>query len=312
MSEPLPSASSSGTPLRVAVTGATGLIGTELVRRLRDGGHTVVRLVRSQPKPGSGDVRWDPDTGEIDAAALEGLDAAVHLAGESVGQRWTAERKARIRRSRVEGTRLLAQTLAERARPPRVLVSASAVGFYGDRDDETLDEESAGGGGFLAAVTREWETAAAPARRAGIRVAHPRFGVVLSTRGGALARMLPPFRLGAGGKLGSGRQWMSWISLDDAVRALLFAVADERVEGPFNVTAPEPVTNAVFTGRLAHVLGRPALVPVPEFALRLAFGEMADEALLASQRALPRRLERLGFPFHHREVEAALRAALAE
>lgn len=311
MSEPLPSAASSGTPLRVAVTGATGLIGTELVRRLRAGGHTVVRLVRSEPAPGSGDVRWDPEAGRLDAAGLEGVDAVVHLAGESVGQRWSEERKARIRRSRVEGTRLLAQALADLPRRPRVLVSASATGLYGDRGDELLDEESAVGSGFLAAVAREWEAAAAPARRAGIRVAHPRLGVVLSTEGGALARMLPPFRLGAGGKLGSGRQWMSWVSIDDAVRALLFALADERVEGPFNVVAPEPVTNAVFTGRLAHVLGRPALVPVPEFALRLAFGEMADEALLASQRALPRRLAALGFDFHHPEVEGALRAALA-
>ena len=311
MSEPL-SSSSSASPLRVAVTGATGLIGTELVRRLRAEGHTVVRLVRSAPAPGSGDVRWDPGAGRIDAVGLAGVDAVVHLAGESVGQRWSEARKARIRHSRVEGTRLLAQALADLPSRPRVLVSASAVGFYGDRGDQAVDEASAAGGGFLAGVVREWEAAAAPARRAGIRVAHPRLGVVLSPRGGALARMLPPFRLGAGGRLGSGRQWMSWITLDDAVRALLFALADTRVEGPCNVTAPGPVTNAEFTAQLAQALGRPALVPAPAFALRLAFGEMADEALRAGQRVRPRRLEELGFAFHHPELEGALRAALAE
>lgn len=300
-----------GPSLRVAVTGSTGMIGTEVVRRLRFGGHRVVRLVRREPEPGSGDVRWDPDGGRIDAAALEGTDAVIHLAGENVGERWTEERKARIRRSRVDGTRLLAEALAGLRQRPRVLVSASAVGIYGERGDEVLEEGSAPGTeGFLTGVVRGWEEATAPAREAGVRVALLRLGVVLSAEGGALAKMLPPFRMGAGGRMGDGRQWMSWISLEDAVEAVLFALENEGVSGPVNVVAPGPVTNREFTERLAHAVHRPALVAVPAFALRLLFGEMADETVLVSQRVLPKRLQALGFAFRHPTLDEALAAAL--
>jgi hypothetical protein len=235
----------------------------------------------------------------------------VNLAGENVGERWSDERRKRIRQSRVDGTRLLARTLAGLAQRPRVLVNASAVGIYGDRGDERVDEMSAPGGGFLAGVVREWEEAAQPAADAGIRVVLPRFGVVLSKDGGALAKLLTPFRLGAGGTMGSGRQWMSWVSLDDAVDVLYLSLVDGRLSGPINVVAGA-VTNEEFTGTLARVLSRPALVPVPSFALKLAFGEMATETILASQRVDHRRLTQLGYSFAHPELEDALRAALAE
>jgi uncharacterized protein (TIGR01777 family) len=304
-------ASSPAAPLRVAVSGASGLIGRALVPRLQRDGHTVLRLVRREPR-GAGEVRWDPEAGRLDAAALEGVDAAVHLAGESVaGGRWTDERKRRIRDSRVEGTRLLAATLAKLKNCPSALVSASAVGIYGSRGDERLDEMSAPGGDFLAGVVREWEAAAAPASEAGIRVAHLRFGIVLSARDGALAKMLPAFRLGAGGTLGNGRQWMSWLSLDDAVELIVHALRDPGFGGAVNAVAGA-VTNAEFAATLGRVLGRPSLVPVPAFALRLMFGEMADGAILASQRVDHRRLTQMGYAFRHPELEEALRAALKE
>ncbi|SOD04078.1 hypothetical protein SAMN05216486_1232 [bacterium JGI 053] len=298
------------TPMRVAVAGASGLLGSALVRRLAADGHTVLRMVRRAPR-GADEVRWDPTAGRVDAAALEGVNAVVNLAGENVAERWTPARKARIRESRAGATRLLATTLAGLKRKPRVLVNASAVGLYGDRADERLDETSAAGGGFLAEVVREWEAAAEPASAAGIRVVLPRFGVVLSARGGALAKMLTPFRLGAGGTLGSGSQWMSWISLDDAVALMELAIHDERLTGPVNAVAGA-VTNQQFAHTLGHVLNRPSLVPVPAFALKLAFGEMAGETILASQRAEPRVLTQLGYSFVHPELEGALRAALAE
>ena len=297
-------------PVRVAVAGASGLLGSALVRRLAADGHTVLRLVRRAPR-GAGEVRWDPATGSVDAAALEGVDAVVNLAGENVGERWSAERKARIRASRADATRLLATTLAGLQRKPRVLVNASAVGIYGDRGDERLDETSAPGGGFLAEVVRDWEAATEPASAAGIRVVLPRFGVVLSARGGALAKMLTPFKLGAGGPMGGGGQWMSWISLDDAVALMELAIHDERISGPFNAVAGA-VTNGQLTHTLAGVLHRPAFVPVPAFALRLAFGEMAEETILASQRAEPRALTQLGYSFIHPELEDAIRAGLAD
>ncbi|HEX2095486.1 MAG TPA: TIGR01777 family oxidoreductase [Longimicrobiaceae bacterium] len=297
-------------PPRVAVTGSTGLIGTALVPALPADGYRVVRLVRSRPEPGGGEVAWDPAAGTIDTAGLEGVDAVIHLAGENVGRRWTAERRRRIRDSRARGTRLLAEALAGLARPPRVLVSASAIGYYGDRGDELLDEGTASGAGFLAEVVREWEASADPARERGIRVVHPRFGVVLTPQGGALQRILPPFRLGVGGRVGSGRQWMSWLTLDDVVEAVRFLLRTEGLSGPVNVAAPHPVTNEEFTRTLGRVLGRPTLFPVPAAALRLALGQMAEETVLASQRVVPRKLLDAGFAFRHPELEGALRAVL--
>ena len=308
MTRPAPSAA----PMRVAVTGSTGLIGAALVERLRRDGHQVVRLVRRPPRAAD-EVRWDPETRSVDGAALDGMDAVVHLAGENVAGRWTDEKKRAIRRSRIESTRLLADALARRAHPPRVLVCASAIGFYGSRrGDEVLHEESAAGSDFLAGVVREWEEASGPATRAAIRVVNLRFGVVLSARGGALAKMLLPFRLGGGGPIGSGRQWMSWISLDDAVEVAVRAIADESLRGPVNAVAGA-ATNAEFTRALGRALHRPAIIPVPPIALKLVYGsEMVDGTLLASQRAEPRRLLEAGHRFHHPELPDAIRAALAQ
>lgn len=298
-------------PLRVAVTGASGLIGAALVARLRAEGHTVSRLVRDPAKAGPGDVVWDPDAGTIDGAALEGIDAAVHLAGENVGTRWTEEKKRRILDSRVKGTRLLVQTLARLARPPRVLVQASAVGIYGDRGDEALTEDSAPGTGFLAEVGRAWESASALAEEAGIRVVKLRLGVVLSSKGGALEQLLLPFRMGVGGKIGTGRQWMPWISLDDVVGVILRALTDERLRGPVNAVAGA-ARNEDFTAALGRALHRPTLIPVPAFGIRALFGEMADEALLAGQRVEPARLHAAGHVFRHPTLDAALDAALKD
>ena len=307
MTQPDPSAA----PMRVAVTGASGLIGAALVERLSRDGHRVLRMVR-RPPSGPDEVRWDPAARQLDAAALDGVDAVVHLAGETVAQRWTPESKQAILRSRVDSTRLLADALARRAHPPRVLVCASAVGFYGSRGDEVLHEGSAAGSDFLATVTQEWEAASRPAERASIRVVNLRLGVVLSARGGALAQMLPPFRLGAGGRVGSGRQWMSWIGLDDAVEVVLRALRDDALRGPVNAVAGA-VTNAEFTRALAHAVHRPALVPVPVFALKLLYGpEMVQGTLLASQRTEPRRLQEAGHLFLHPALPDALRAALAQ
>lgn len=295
-------------PRRVAITGASGLVGSALSTVLSVCGHQAVPIVR-RPTPGG--ILWDPRAGSIDAEALEGIDAVVHLAGESIaGGRWTDEKKRRIEESRVLGTTLLARTLAGLQRPPRVLVSASAVGYYGDRGDERIDESSPRGEGFLAETCEPWERSADPARDAGIRVVHPRIGVVLAQRGGALAQMLPPFRFGVGGPLGSGQQWMSWIALDDLVYVLLHALAHDRIEGPVNATAPQPVRNADFTRVLGRVLRRPAFLPVPAFALRLLFGEMADHLLLTGQQVWPDRLTEDGFRFAHPDLEGALRHLL--
>lgn len=298
-------------PRTVAVTGSHGLVGSALVRSLEAEGHRVVRLVRSRPPAGSRDVYWDPARGEIDAAGLEGVDAVVHLAGASIARRWTAEHRRSIRESRVEGTGLLARALAGLASPPEVLVSASAVGYYGSRGDERLDETTAPGSGFLAEVSVEWEGAAEPARQRGIRVVHTRFGIVLAREGGVLGVMLRPFRLGLGGRAGSGGQWVSWIALDDVVAALRFAIENRELRGPVNVVAPKPATNAELTRALGRVLRRPTFLPVPAAAFRLALGrEMADETLLASQRAVPARLLDAGFRFRFPELEGALRAVL--
>lgn len=308
-----PSASDSPRPLpagaTIAVTGATGFVGRALVASLTRDGARVLRLVRRAPGPG--EAWWDPAAGRLDPAALEGVDGVVHLAGESIAAgRWTAERKRRIRDSRVEGTALLARALASLAAPPRVLVSASAVGIYGNRGDEILREDSPPGVGFLAEVGQAWEAAAAPAAAAGIRVVQPRLGIVLSPDGGALARLLLPFRLGVGGPLGSGAQWMSWLSLDDALGILRAALARDELAGPLNAVAPTPVTNEEFTRSLGAVLRRPTLFRVPAAALTLVLGEMAEAALLASQRAVPDALLRAGHRFQDPDLEPALRRLL--
>lgn len=299
-----------GTPLRIAVTGSTGLVGRRLVAFLRGGGHEVIRLVRSTPKAAD-EVHWNPDTGEIDAAALEGLDAVVHLAGVSIaGGLWTRKRKAAIRDSRVNGTHLLARTLAGLRQKPKVFVSTSAIGYYGDRGSERLTETSAAGGGFLADVVQAWEEAATPAARAGIRVVHPRLGVVLAGEGGMLPLISMPFRFGVGGPLGNGGQYMSWIALDDLLGVLYEAIVNERLEGPVNAVAPEPVTNAELTKTLAKVLRRPAFFKVPGAAMKLVGGQLAEELILVSQRVEPTRLEAAGFQFAFPTLEQALRHEL--
>jgi uncharacterized protein len=292
------------------VSGAGGLIGSALVRSLVAKGHRVAPLVRRTPN--AAEIGWDPEAGRLDSRDLRGVDAIIHLAGENIGTRWTEARKARIVASRVKGTRLLSETVGHMANPPTVMISASAVGIYGNRGDEILTEQSSLGGAhdFLAATGRQWEAGADAARAAGIRVVHPRFGLVLSRRGGALGRMLLPFRLGVGGRLGPGSQWMSWISIDDVVSALIFLMANETAVGPVNVTSPEPVRNRDFTRTLGRVLSRPTVLPVPAHGLRLIFGEMADATLLASTRVVPQRLLKLGFQFQHSALEPALRAVL--
>lgn len=296
--------------MRIAITGSHGLIGSALAVALQARGDRVVRLVRDA-SGGAGDVAWDPAGGHIDAGGLEGVDAVIHLAGESLVSRWTAEQKKKIRESRLLGTRVLADALAGLHARPRVMIGASAVGYYGDRGDEVLTETSGPGTGFLAELCQEWEGAASPVRAAGIRLAHPRFGIVLAGQGGVLAKMAPVFRLGAGGPLGHGRQYLPWIALDDVVGAILFAVDRSDLDGPINVVAPKPVTNREFTSALGRALGRPALIPVPAAALRALFGEMADEALLTSERVEPARLAGAGYVFRLADLDAALRHALA-
>lgn len=298
----------------VLISGATGLIGSALSRELSGGGHRVIRLTRS-PRSAE-DVGWDPGSGRLDASRLEGVEAVVHLAGESIfsgpTDRWTPQKKRRILESRTEGTRLLAEGISALPTPPRVMVSASAIGYYGSRGDEILEEESTPGTGFLADVARGWEAAAEPAREAGIRVVHPRFGIVLSTEGGALAATLPIFKLGGGGKIGPGTQWWSWVSLDDVVGSVVHALTDEAVRGPVNVTSPHPMTNADYTKVLGKVLGRPTLFPLPAPVARIMLGEVADALLLASQRVEPARLEATNYAFRHPELEGALRNLLGK
>ena len=296
---------------RIAITGPSGLIGRRLAAYVEESGHLVHRLVRTTPRPGNTDISWDPGRGTIDRDALEGISAVVHLAGENVaGGRWTAARKKSIRDSRVEGTRLLCEALAGLEQPPATLIAASAIGYYGDRGDEILTEESGPGQGFLAEVCQAWEAATEPAHRAGIRVVNLRIGVVLSATGGALGRMLTPFKWGLGGKLGNGRQYMSWITLEDLIRAIHHLIVKERVSGPVNAVAPNPVTNAEFTRILGRVLGRPTMFPLPALMVRRAFGEMGRELLLASSRVEPAQLRARGFQFRYPELEGALRSAL--
>ncbi|HEX6236924.1 MAG TPA: TIGR01777 family oxidoreductase [Acidimicrobiales bacterium] len=297
--------------MQVAVTGSSGLIGSALTRSLRSDGHAVRPLVR-RPSDDPGAIRWDPADGTIDAAALGGVDAVVHLAGAGIGdKRWSAARKREILESRTRGTGLIARTVAGLDPPPSVLVSASGVHFYGDRGDEVLTEASDPGDGYMADVVEAWEAAAQPAVDAGIRTVHARSGVVLAAHGGMLPRLVPLFRLFLGGRMGSGRQWMSWIALDDEVAALRFLMDDDSVAGPVNVVAPNPVTNAELTRALGRVLHRPTVVTVPAFGPRLVAGrEMADELLFGSLRVVPRILTDAGFAFSHPEIEDALRAVL--
>lgn len=295
----------------VAISGASGLIGSALADSLRAEGHRVLRLRRGGVT-GDDDIGWDLEAGRIDALALEGLDAVVHLAGESIGEKkWSDEQKRRIRESRVKSTTTLAGALATRERKPRVFVSGSAIGIYGNRGDEILSEDSAPGDDFLAQVCAEWEAASKPAADAGVRTVNIRTGIVLAKEGGALARMLLPFKLGLGGRIGSGKQWMSWIALPDEVAAIRHAIDSESLSGPLNLTAPNPVPNAEFVRTLGRVLGRPTVLPTPLLPLKLRYGaELVEALLLYSQRVLPARLEASGFAFEYPTLEVALRAVL--
>ncbi len=296
---------------KVLLSGASGMVGSALRAALIERGDGVVQLVRREPA-GSTELRWNPAAAmPAEASAMEGFDAVIHLSGANLAaRRWTAEYRGEIVASRVESTRTLAAMLAGLQRPPRTLLAASAIGFYGDRGDEVVDESSSSGEGFLAEMCRAWEDATAPAEAAGLRVAHLRFGVALAAHDGALAKMLPLFRLGLGGRLGSGKQWMSWIALGDLVAAVLFVLDSNGMAGAVNLTSPQPVTNAEFTRVLARVIHRPALLPAPAFALRIALGPMADEALMLSTRVVPAKLVDAGFRFDYPEIEGALRAVM--
>lgn len=302
--------------MRILITGASGLLGSAVAEALRGAGHTVDRLARPNYRQESSSslrpIRWDPLTGDLDRVGANGADAVVHLAGASIGEgRWTTERKKILRESRVEATRNLVTGLLQLDQRPRVLVAASAVGYYGDRGDEELTEESAPGTGFLAQLAQDWEKEAARAADFGIRTVMLRFGVILAPHGGALERMLLPFQLGLGGRLGSGQQWMSWLTLPDAVGLIRHALENESLSGPVNAVAHAPVTNGEFTRVLGRVLRRPTIFPAPAFALRLLLGEMADALLLSSQRVIPQKLRQLGYRFQHATLEEGLRAVLA-
>jgi len=295
--------------MKILIAGASGLVGSALVPNLKAEGAEVVRLVRATPR--AGEIEWHPNRGSIDAAALEGFDAVVNLAGDGIANgRWTEEKKRRILDSRVNGTRLLTETMAKLSRKPATFINASAIGFYGDRGDELVDEESGPGEGFLAGVCRQWESAAAPAEQAGIRVVKLRLGVILTKDGGIMGSMLRPFKLGLGGKVGSGKQVISWVAMDDVVAAINFILHNETLRGAINVVAPRPVTNEEFTKTLGRVLSRPTFMAMPAFAARLAFGEMADEMMLSSTRVAGKILNDAGFKFQYPELEGAMRAML--
>jgi uncharacterized protein (TIGR01777 family) len=297
--------------LKVAITGASGLVGSNLRDFLTTGGHEVVSLVRDSRRLDDRSIFWNPAAGVLDPDSLQGIDAVVHLAGTSIASgRWTEARKRAIKQSRIRGTELLSRTLAGMRNGPKVLVSASAVGFYGDQGDKTLVESEPSGRGFLAEVCRGWEGATRPAERAGIRVVNLRTGVVLSPKGGAIGQMLLPFKMGVGGRLGSGKQYMSWIDLDDLTGLILHTLYDESLSGPVNATAEHPVTNAVFTSALGRALGRPTVVPVPALAVKAAFGELGKEVLLWGQRVIPRKALDAGFDFFYEGVEDSLRFQL--
>ena len=298
--------------MRVLLTGSSGLIGHALLAVLTADGHKVVCLTRSQSHAGGRHITWDPSAGIIDPDDLEDFDAVVHLAGESIVGRWTPEKKKRILDSRVKGTQLLCESLAHLRKRPMVLVSASAIGYYGDRGDQVMDEESSAGSLFLSEVTKAWEAATEPAKRHGIRVVNLRIGFVLSKSGGGLAAMLRPFKLGVGGRVGSGRQYMSWIAIDDVVGAISYAILSDSLHGPVNAVAPNPVTNREFTKTLGRVLWRPTLFPLPVFAAHLVMGELADNLLLASTRVEPARLLASGYEFQFPELKGALRHVLGK
>jgi uncharacterized protein (TIGR01777 family) len=299
--------------MRVLVTGASGLIGSALVPRLAEDGHEVRRLVRSPDDLGPDRFLWDPGKGRLDLAAFDGVDGVINLAGETIAGRWSSDKKKRIHDSRVAGTRLVCEAMEECEHTPSVLVCASAAGYYGDRGDEVLTEESEPGTGFLADVVRDWEAACDPAREAGIRVVNIRSGEVLSREGGALEALLPPFRLGLGGPIGGGRQYMSWITIDDEVDAIRHVLGNADIEGAVNLVSPGPVTNREFAKTLGRTLGRPAVLPTPTFPLRLVYGgDFVEEVLLASERIQPERLRASGFQFEHPELEPALRHVLGK
>lgn len=296
--------------MKLLISGSHGLVGKALVKSLGAAGHEIFRLVRHAPNSDS-EIEWSPARYSIALARLEGFGAVVHLAGESIASgRWDEERKRKIRESRLKGTKLLSDALANLKHPPQTLVSASAIGYYGNRGDELLTETSPPGDDFLAGVCVEWEKASALAAGKGIRVVNTRFGIILDSEGGALAKMLTPFRMGVGGKIGSGRQWMSWIALDDVVRGIEYLLACETVNGPVNFVAPNPVRNDEFTRTLGRVLSRPTIFPIPAFGVRLVFGEMADALLLSSQRVEPKALNEAGFKFSHSALESALHHTL--
>jgi hypothetical protein len=296
---------------RVLVTGSSGFLGRPLCAALERRGYTVIRLVRDRQRNSVNTGYWNPQEGILTCQLLEGLNAVVHLAGENVGSRWTPAKKKRIYDSRILSTSLLCRTLATLARPPRVLVSSSATGYYGDRGNDVLTENAGAGTGFFAELCRDWEAETAPVAAAGVRVVIVRSAVVLDPGGGMLKRLLPIFRLGAGGALGSGEQYLPWISLADQLSALLFCLTDDSLNGPVNLSAPNPVTNREFTRLLAGALGRPAALTVPPWALKLAVGDLAEEGLLASQRVIPQKLLDHGFEFKHAELEPLLRELLA-
>jgi uncharacterized protein (TIGR01777 family) len=298
--------------MKVIVSGASGLIGNALIPALKKDGHSVQRLVRTAASSPE-EISWNPEAGTIDRKAMENADAVVHLAGENIAEgKWTPEKKARIKDSRQKGTTLLSRTLAELEHPPKVLVSASAIGYYGDRGEEILREDSGPGVGFLSEACQEWEHSTQPASEKGIRVVILRIGIVLSPKGGALKKMLPPFKMGAGGKLGTGDQFMSWIALDDLVSIMQFAMATETMSGPFNAVSPNPVTNLEYTKTLGKVLMRPTLFSMPSFVVHALFGELGDALLLASTRVHPAKLITASYPFRYPELEGALRHLLAK
>jgi len=297
--------------MKVAVSGSHGLIGNALCNYLASSGHTVFRIVRGRSTGDSNSITWDPKAGTIDKEKLNGIDAVVHLAGENIASgRWTAEQKRKIKESRITGTSLIAKTISALAQKPEVVLSGSAIGYYGNRGDELLTEASNPGFGFLAEVCREWEDSMTPAAQAGIRVANLRTGVVLSPKAGALQKMLPIFKLGGGGIIGDGRQYMSWVSLDDELKAIEFLLTNRSIQGPVNLVAPNPVTNSEFTATLGRIVHRPTILPLPGFAAKIIMGEMAEELLLASQKCQPTKLLNSGFKFSYPKLEDALRQAL--